>query len=109
MDMGTKLSFLCKLFFFSAVFILPKVLIKCFCLCLQEALQILNLKSVNDLEGLQKNYEHLYSVNEKAKGGSFYVQSKVSHRLLLPKEVLMMSTIRHPWVAIDSFSKTKWW
>ena len=45
--------------------------------CFQEALQVLNLKSVDDLEGLKKNYEHLFAVNEKAKGGSFYVQSKV--------------------------------
>ncbi|XP_076468353.1 mitochondrial import inner membrane translocase subunit tim16-like [Babylonia areolata] len=44
---------------------------------LQEAQQILNLKTVEDLEGLQKNYEHLFNVNEKAKGGSFYIQSKV--------------------------------
>nr|KAG5688089.1 hypothetical protein BaRGS_002694 [Batillaria attramentaria] len=44
---------------------------------LQEAMQILNLKSVEDLEALQKNYEHLFNVNDKSKGGSFYLQSKV--------------------------------
>ncbi|KAL8609285.1 hypothetical protein ACOMHN_044043 [Nucella lapillus] len=44
---------------------------------MQEALQILNLKSVEDLEGLQKNYDHLFDVNEKSKGGSFYLQSKI--------------------------------
>lgn len=43
----------------------------------QEAMQILNLRSVDDLEALQKNYEHLFSLNDKAKGGSFYLQSKV--------------------------------
>ena len=50
-------------------------------MCFQEALQVLNLKSVDDLEGLKKNYEHLFAVNEKAKGGSFYVQSKVGASL----------------------------
>lgn len=40
-------------------------------------MQILNLRSVDDLEALQKNYEHLFSLNDKAKGGSFYLQSKV--------------------------------
>lgn len=44
---------------------------------LQEALQILNIKSVDDLEGLQKNYEHLFKINDKSSGGSFYLQSKV--------------------------------
>ncbi|XP_025086528.1 mitochondrial import inner membrane translocase subunit Tim16-like isoform X1 [Pomacea canaliculata] len=44
---------------------------------LQEAMQILNLRSVDDLEALQKNYEHLFSLNDKAKGGSFYLQSKI--------------------------------
>ncbi|KAK7096723.1 mitochondrial import inner membrane translocase subunit Tim16-like isoform X2 [Littorina saxatilis] len=44
---------------------------------LQEALQILNLKGVEDVEALQKNYEHLFNANDKSKGGSFYIQSKV--------------------------------
>lgn len=26
---------------------------------------------------MQKKYEHLFAVNDKAKGGSFYLQSKV--------------------------------
>ncbi|XP_055903365.1 mitochondrial import inner membrane translocase subunit Tim16 [Eupeodes corollae] len=43
---------------------------------LEEAKQILN---VNDLEpeAVKKNYEHLFQMNDKAKGGSFYIQSKV--------------------------------
>lgn len=43
---------------------------------LEEAKQILN---VNDLkpEEIRKNYEHLFNANDKAKGGSFYLQSKV--------------------------------
>jgi len=47
---------------------------------LDEAKQILNLED-EDLFGktdkLQKHYDHLFSVNEKSKGGSFYIQSKV--------------------------------
>lgn len=45
-------------------------------LTLEEAMQILNLDKL-DLEQLQKNYHHLYAVNDKAKGGSFYLQSKI--------------------------------
>ncbi|XP_055849305.1 mitochondrial import inner membrane translocase subunit Tim16 [Episyrphus balteatus] len=43
---------------------------------LEEAKQILNL---NDLkpEEIQKSFEHLFQMNDKAKGGSFYLQSKV--------------------------------
>ncbi|XP_017466879.1 PREDICTED: mitochondrial import inner membrane translocase subunit Tim16 [Rhagoletis zephyria] len=44
---------------------------------LEEAKQILNLDDLNDLERIVKNYEHLFSVNEKSNGGSFYLQSKV--------------------------------
>ena len=40
-------------------------------------MQVLNIKEVKDLESIQKNYEHLFSVNDKSKGGSFYLQSKV--------------------------------
>ncbi|KAK3099329.1 hypothetical protein FSP39_020442 [Pinctada imbricata] len=44
---------------------------------LQEAKQILNLNEISDVEALQKNYNHLFEVNEKSKGGSLYIQSKV--------------------------------
>ena len=30
-----------------------------------------------DPEEIQKNYDHLFAVNEKSKSGSFYLQSKV--------------------------------
>jgi len=47
---------------------------------IDEAKQILNLTD-EDLLGktdkLQKHYDHLFSVNEKSQGGSFYIQSKV--------------------------------
>lgn len=43
---------------------------------LEEAQQILNLDKL-DPELIKKNYEHLFNVNEKSNGGSFYLQSKV--------------------------------
>jgi len=43
---------------------------------LEEAKQILNVEEL-DLEKVQKNYEYLFSINDKSKGGSFYVQSKI--------------------------------
>ena len=43
---------------------------------LEEAKQILNVDNL-DPEQIQKNYEHLFKINDKAKGGSFYLQSKV--------------------------------
>lgn len=44
---------------------------------MEEAKQILDVDDLKDLEKIIKNYEHLFGVNEKAKGGSFYLQSKV--------------------------------
>lgn len=44
---------------------------------LDEAQQILNLTDLKNEEEVQKNYEHLFNVNDKSKGGSFYLQSKV--------------------------------
>lgn len=43
---------------------------------LEEAQQILNITKLDPQE-IQKNYEHLFQVNDKSKGGSFYLQSKV--------------------------------
>ncbi|XP_060757401.1 coronin-7 isoform X2 [Neoarius graeffei] len=43
---------------------------------LQEAQQILNVSTLNP-EEIQKKYEHLFKVNDRAVGGSFYLQSKV--------------------------------
>ncbi|KAF6123760.1 coronin 7 [Phyllostomus discolor] len=45
-------------------------------LSLQEAQQILNVSKLNPKD-IQKNYEHLFKVNDKSVGGSFYLQSKV--------------------------------
>ncbi|XP_065207202.1 mitochondrial import inner membrane translocase subunit TIM16 [Planococcus citri] len=43
---------------------------------LTEAMQILNVDKINP-EDVNKRYEHLFNVNDKSKGGSFYIQSKV--------------------------------
>ncbi|KAJ9595904.1 hypothetical protein L9F63_012923 [Diploptera punctata] len=45
-------------------------------LTLEEAQQILNVEKL-DTELIKKNYEYLFNANDKAKGGSFYLQSKV--------------------------------
>ncbi|MBN3276905.1 TIM16 translocase, partial [Polyodon spathula] len=42
---------------------------------LQEAQQVLNVTTLSP-EEIQKNYEHLFKVNDKLVGGSFYLQSK---------------------------------
>ncbi|KAI7901050.1 Pam16-domain-containing protein [Cokeromyces recurvatus] len=44
---------------------------------IEEACQILNVTKDADIQKLTKNYDHLFSANDPAKGGSFYIQSKV--------------------------------
>lgn len=48
---------------------------------IEEAKDILNVTDADiygaDFEKLHKNYEHLFQANDKSKGGSFYIQSKV--------------------------------
>ncbi|XP_047740376.1 uncharacterized protein LOC108678746 isoform X2 [Hyalella azteca] len=46
---------------------------------LDEAKQILNVKELSK-EQVQKNYEYLFNINDKAKGGSLYLQSKIIGR-----------------------------
>ncbi|XP_076998073.1 mitochondrial import inner membrane translocase subunit TIM16 isoform X2 [Tamandua tetradactyla] len=53
-------------------------------LSLQEAQQILNISKLSP-EEIQKNYEHLFKVNDKSVGGSFYLQSKSERRSALTK------------------------
>ena len=43
----------------------------------QEAQDILNIKSFEDRDQMMKNYDYLFKQNDKAKGGSLYIQSKV--------------------------------
>lgn len=45
-------------------------------LTLEEAQQILNVSKL-DAEEIGSRYDHLFKVNDRAKGGSFYLQSKV--------------------------------
>ncbi|KAF9081244.1 hypothetical protein BGX23_001100 [Mortierella sp. AD031] len=42
-----------------------------------EAMNILNITKDADLAKIVKNFQHLHKVNDKAVGGSFYLQSKV--------------------------------
>uniref|UniRef100_A0A8I5UC06 Mitochondria-associated granulocyte macrophage CSF-signaling molecule n=1 Tax=Pongo abelii TaxID=9601 RepID=A0A8I5UC06_PONAB len=56
-------------------------------LSLQEAQQILNVSKLSP-EEIQKNYEHLFKVNDKSVGGSFYLQSKRCGLSMLPKLIL---------------------
>ncbi len=46
-------------------------------LTLDEAKQILNVPDDSDREAIEKSFKHLFEVNDKSKGGSFYLQSKV--------------------------------
>jgi len=43
---------------------------------LEEAKKILDIETL-DPETIEKTYTHLFNVNDKSKGGSFYLQSKV--------------------------------
>ncbi|CAB07617.1 Mitochondrial import inner membrane translocase subunit tim-16 [Caenorhabditis elegans] len=44
---------------------------------LEESLQILNVKTPLNREEVEKHYEHLFNINDKSKGGTLYLQSKV--------------------------------
>ncbi|EFO19242.1 import inner membrane translocase subunit Tim16 [Loa loa] len=44
---------------------------------LQEAMKILNVQDPLKPDEVEKNYKHLFAINDKTKGGSLYLQSKV--------------------------------
>jgi len=44
---------------------------------LQEALRILNIERPDQKELIERNYKYLMKVNDRSKGGSFYLQSKI--------------------------------
>ena len=44
---------------------------------LEESIQILNVKKELNSGEVEKSFKHLFEVNKKEKGGSFYLQSKV--------------------------------
>lgn len=43
---------------------------------LDEAMKILNVEDLNP-DKIEQNFKHLFESNERDKGGSFYIQSKV--------------------------------
>uniref|UniRef100_T1J0J8 Nudix hydrolase domain-containing protein n=1 Tax=Strigamia maritima TaxID=126957 RepID=T1J0J8_STRMM len=45
---------------------------------IQEARQILNVDENINEEEIKRKYDHLFAVNDKSKGGSFYLQSKIT-------------------------------
>lgn len=55
-----------------------------FPLPLKEAIDILNVDKKLDPKDIETKYKHLFDVNDKSKGGSFYLQSKVSDWCLHP-------------------------
>ncbi|XP_058805454.1 mitochondrial import inner membrane translocase subunit Tim16 [Phymastichus coffea] len=46
-------------------------------LTLDEALKILNVERPDQTEAIEHNYKYLMEANDRSKGGSFYIQSKV--------------------------------
>ncbi|KAK2587501.1 hypothetical protein KPH14_003201 [Odynerus spinipes] len=44
---------------------------------LDEALRILNVERPDQTEQIERNYKYLMEANDRSKGGSFYLQSKV--------------------------------
>lgn len=64
---------------------------------LEEAQQILNIEKL-DPELIAKHYEHLFNANDKSKGGSFYLQSKVVRaRERLDQELESRNPETEPW------------
>lgn len=63
---------------------------------LEEAKQILNVEKL-DVDSVQKNYDHLFNVNDKTKGGSFYLQSKVYRaKERIDQEIKLSTTKQGP-------------
>ncbi|RWS03185.1 DnaJ domain and NUDIX domain hydrolase-like protein [Dinothrombium tinctorium] len=59
---------------------------------LDEAIQILNVDRKLDKEEVQKKFEHLFNINEKSKGGSFYLQSKTTINRAFVDQMRQMTT-----------------
>lgn len=45
---------------------------------MQESMKILDVRPPLEAEEVQNKYDFLFQLNDKSKGGSFYLQSKVS-------------------------------
>merc|ERR1712020_95416 len=74
---------------------------------LDEAKEILNITDQDflgpDREKLYKSYEHLFEVNDKSKGGSFYLQSKVVRaKERIDQEIQLSSNVQGPQSKEDS-------
>lgn len=41
-------------------------------------MQILDIKALDNKEEIEQRFKHLFEINEKEKGGTLYMQSKVS-------------------------------
>ena len=62
---------------------------------LEEAQQILNVSKMDPVE-IKEKYEHLFNANDKTKGGSFYLQSKVVRaKERLEQELENMKSEKH--------------
>ena len=61
---------------------------------LDEAKQILNVDNVSK-EEVEKQYQHLFDVNDKSKGGSFYIQSKVTYYWVCTKYIFSNFNTKH--------------
>ncbi|RNA05132.1 mitochondrial import inner membrane translocase subunit TIM16 [Brachionus plicatilis] len=44
---------------------------------IEEAKQILNLSKLDNPKEIEESYKRLFELNDKTKGGSFYLQSKI--------------------------------
>jgi import inner membrane translocase subunit TIM16 len=64
----------------------------------QEAKQILNISDaeLNDTEKITTHYEHLFNLNDKTKGGSFYLQSKIYRAKERFDQELKISSTENP-------------
>ncbi|XP_078032835.1 mitochondrial import inner membrane translocase subunit Tim16 [Augochlora pura] len=63
---------------------------------LDEALRILNVDKINETDAIERNYKYLMDVNDRSKGGSFYIQSKVVRAKERIDEELRNTTVPPP-------------
>lgn len=66
-------------------------------LTLDEALRILNAERPDQTEVIEQNYKYLVEANDRSKGGSFYLQSKVVRaKERIDEELKFQKTTRPP-------------
>ena len=63
---------------------------------LDEALRILNVERLEDPEVIERNYKYLIEANDRLKGGSFYIQSKIVRAKERIDEELKNQTVPPP-------------